>query len=198
MDATNHAHRFGLNVVQELNPRERMVSNVVGVIGGVALGPIAAFGAAFLTVILASGIGVPPLIGISLLVGAGATIAAFFIFRKATSELIKAGKHTDQPVKTNPQAPANPTASAMPTPRLVSQVSIDFCKQQLQTCISHVSAVVNKFEGTLSNMGVSRESHHIPGQVIQFTHFTMNQLTQTIYNILATPGLTDDKYKVYL
>jgi hypothetical protein len=186
MDATNHIYR---NIVHELNPRERMVSNVVGVIGGIALGLIAASGAA---VKLASSIGVFPL-GISLLVVAGTTIAAFFIFKKATSELIKTGKHTDRPVQTSPLAPTNFTTSAMPTLR-VSQASIDFCKQQLQACESHVSTMVNNFECTLSNTGVSKEDHKIPGQVIQYIHHTMNQLKNTIHNILKTPGLTIDKY----
>ncbi len=183
---------------QNLHPGERIISNVVGVISGVALGPIAAVGAAFLTVMVASGIGIVPLVGISLLVGAGVAVAAFFIFRKATAEIIKTTRQsTHQPTPANPQVRTAPTTPAV-QPQILTQAAINSAAKHLKECNDGVASMLMGYEKALAQMNVVPHQNNAPGRLIHFTQYTMQQLSQSMQQLFANQRLTVQECQVQL
>lgn len=210
MDATRGAAGPIPNT-HKLDLRERVVSNVAGTIGAVVAGVFATLGAAFLTVVLANGIGAAALVGISLLAGAGIAVAAFFVFRKAVSALFEANKHGG-----NVSPAQNPKISPKKKTSVLSNNSIEACQlsilkikkedaerigkiskeiikcqETMQQCIENSFKIGNLSQEDADELYRNNiEAHGYARQVLTMCSNSLNQYVKAIYQALETKDLS--------
>ncbi len=158
------------NNIPSPNHTDSLVTNLVGVISGLALGKLAALGAFFLTPILLPGISLGAWIGVTVLATGVCAIGAFFLAKKVATYIIRA---TSVPSTAN-----HPKPMSSPSTKPSHTQNIDYNKNKPSSFPS-TSAVAPKASPT-SSAPISQSKSSIYDQF-------KDSLNQLEANIKALP-----------